>query len=66
MEWPPKSGLQQEFPEIDRAAWFRLDEAISKLHKGQAEFIERLAKKLAVKVPKDRPELPPAQQVLFG
>ncbi len=35
MEWPPKSGRLQSFPEVDRAAWFTLDEAENKLHKGQ-------------------------------
>jgi predicted NUDIX family NTP pyrophosphohydrolase len=42
MEWPPRSGRVQEFPEIDRAAWFRLDEARSKLVKGQVPFLDRL------------------------
>ena len=42
MEWPPRSGRVQEFPEIDRAAWFRLDEARSRLVKGQVPFLDRL------------------------
>ena len=42
MEWPPRSGRVQEFPEIDRAAWFGLDEARSKLVKGQVPFLDRL------------------------
>jgi predicted NUDIX family NTP pyrophosphohydrolase len=42
VEWPPRSGRLQEFPEIDRAAWFGLDEARSKLVKGQVPFLDRL------------------------
>jgi predicted NUDIX family NTP pyrophosphohydrolase len=43
MEWPPRSGRRQEFPEIDRAEWFSLDEARAKLVTAQAELIDRLA-----------------------
>jgi predicted NUDIX family NTP pyrophosphohydrolase len=42
MEWPPRSGRQQEFPEIDRAAWFALDEAREKINSAQAAFLDRL------------------------
>lgn len=42
MEWPPKSGRMGEFPEIDRAAWFSIDEARRKILKGQAPFLDRL------------------------
>jgi predicted NUDIX family NTP pyrophosphohydrolase len=42
LEWPPRSGRRQVFPEIDRAAWFDLDEAATKLLAGQARFLERL------------------------
>ena len=42
MEWPPRSGRQQEFPEIDRAEWFPVDEARAKLNPAQAEFLDRL------------------------
>jgi len=42
MEWPPRSGRTQEFPEIDRAGWFGLDEAREKLNPAQAAFIDRL------------------------
>jgi predicted NUDIX family NTP pyrophosphohydrolase len=42
LEWPPKSGQTQEFPEVDRANWFRLEEARVRIHKGQIEFLERL------------------------
>lgn len=42
MEWPPKSGKTQSFPEIDRAAWFGVADARHKILKGQALFIDRL------------------------
>jgi predicted NUDIX family NTP pyrophosphohydrolase len=42
MEWPPRSGRRQEFPEIDRAAWFSIAEARAKILKGQAVFMDRL------------------------
>ena len=42
MEWPPKSGVMREFPEIDRAEWFDLAKARRKIQKGQAGFIDRL------------------------
>ena len=35
LEWPPRSGQVRQFPEVDRAAWFDLAEARSKIHKGQ-------------------------------
>lgn len=46
MEWPPRSGRTQEFPEVDRAGWFGLDEARPKLLRGQLGFIDRLLKLL--------------------
>ena len=46
MEWPPRSGRRQSFPEIDRAAWFRVAEARKKILKGQALFIDRLLQAL--------------------
>jgi predicted NUDIX family NTP pyrophosphohydrolase len=46
MEWPPRSGRRQSFPEIDRAAWFGATEAREKILKGQAAFIERLLEAL--------------------
>ena len=45
MEWPPKSGKKQSFPEIDRAGWFEVDEAKLKINIAQAAFIEELASK---------------------
>jgi predicted NUDIX family NTP pyrophosphohydrolase len=42
MEWPPRSGRSGEFPEVDRAGWFPIDEARHKIIKGQAPFLDRL------------------------
>ena len=45
-EWPPKSGRQQEFAEVDRAAWFPMEEAGRKILKGQAPLLGELRRKL--------------------
>jgi predicted NUDIX family NTP pyrophosphohydrolase len=42
MEWPPKSGRKQSFPEVDRAEWFSPDAAREKILASQREFIDRL------------------------
>ena len=47
MEWPPKSGRLQVFPEIDRAGWFAIGEARGKILKGQVVFLDRLQAALA-------------------
>jgi len=47
LEWPPRSGRVQQFPEIDRAAWVPLATARTKLVKGQVVFLDRLAAHLA-------------------
>jgi predicted NUDIX family NTP pyrophosphohydrolase len=46
LEWPPGSGVTREFPEVDRAAWFALDVARTKLVRGQAGFLDRLEEQL--------------------
>jgi predicted NUDIX family NTP pyrophosphohydrolase len=43
MEWPRGSGVQAEFPEVDRVRWFTLGKAAGRLYVGQAEFLSRLA-----------------------
>ena len=43
MEWPPRSGQQQEFPEVDRAEWFSIDNARRKINKAQIELLDQLA-----------------------
>jgi predicted NUDIX family NTP pyrophosphohydrolase len=47
MEWPPKSGRTQSFPEIDRVEWFDLVEARTRLKAAQVPFIDRLVEALA-------------------
>ena len=42
LEWPPRSGRRQAFPEVDRAGWFSLDAAREKLNPAQAPFVDRL------------------------
>lgn len=46
MEWPPRSGRKQAFPEVDRAAWFPLDEARVKMLPSQAPLLDRLVSAL--------------------
>lgn len=46
LEWPPRSGREQEFPEVDRAEWFDLDEARRRILPAQAEFLDRLLDRL--------------------
>lgn len=48
MEWPPRSGRQQEFPEVDRAEWFDLETAREKILPAQAEFLDRLVEHLSL------------------
>jgi predicted NUDIX family NTP pyrophosphohydrolase len=47
LEWPPRSGRTQEFPEIDRAAWFDLPTARAKIVKGQVPLLDALERALA-------------------
>ena len=42
LEWPPRSGRVQEFPEVDRTAWLGVDEARAKLVRGQVPYLQRL------------------------
>jgi predicted NUDIX family NTP pyrophosphohydrolase len=42
IEWPPRSGLRQTFPEVDRASWFTIAEARAKLLAAQVPLLERL------------------------
>jgi predicted NUDIX family NTP pyrophosphohydrolase len=46
MEWPPRSGVVGEFPEVDRAEWMRLAEAREKLNPGQVPLIDHLEEQL--------------------
>jgi predicted NUDIX family NTP pyrophosphohydrolase len=47
MEWPRGSGRVQQFPEMDRAAWFPLDQAAVKLTRGQVPILQDLTEALA-------------------
>ena len=47
LEWPPRSGRLQSFPEVDRAAWFTLPEAREKINKGQSALLDELEQRLA-------------------
>jgi predicted NUDIX family NTP pyrophosphohydrolase len=42
IEWPPRSGKRQNFPEIDRAEWFDLASAREKINEAQRVFLDRL------------------------
>ena len=53
MQWPPRSGREQTFPEVDRAGWFSPEVAREKLIPAQATFVDRLLERLA-----DRPPAP--------
>lgn len=46
LEWPPRSGKKQTFPEIDKAVWFDLETAKMKINPGQANLINELALKI--------------------
>ena len=46
LEWPPRSGRTQEFPEVDRAGWFGLEDAREKVNPAQGAFLDRLRDRL--------------------
>ena len=46
LEWPPRSGVMREFPEVDRADWFTLDDARERINPAQAVFLDRLREEL--------------------
>ena len=48
IEWPPRSGRQQEYPEVDRVAWFPIDEARLKIQRGQAALLDQLLQILGI------------------
>ncbi|MFZ0088566.1 MAG: NUDIX domain-containing protein [Solirubrobacteraceae bacterium] len=49
MQWPPRSGRMQEFPEVDQAQWFGLDDARARINPAQGELLDRLAQSLAAR-----------------
>ena len=48
MEWPPRSGKMRQFPEVDRAGFFSLEEARRKINAAQTAFLDRLIEKLNI------------------
>ena len=56
MEWPKGSGIIREFPEIDKARWFSINEAYGKILKSQKPFLDRLVKVLNYDISKKRYE----------
>jgi predicted NUDIX family NTP pyrophosphohydrolase len=46
LEWPPRSGVVLQFPEVDRGAWLDPAEALRKIHKGQRAIVEQLLRSL--------------------
>jgi predicted NUDIX family NTP pyrophosphohydrolase len=46
LEWPPRSGRRVEFPEVDRAAWFDLEEAARRILAGQRPLLDRLGERV--------------------
>jgi predicted NUDIX family NTP pyrophosphohydrolase len=46
LEWPPRSGLMSEFPEVDRAQWFSLEQARERINQGQVPLLARLEEAL--------------------
>jgi predicted NUDIX family NTP pyrophosphohydrolase len=55
IEWPPHSGKQREFPEIDRAAFFTIMDAKEKMHTAEFEFVSRLESILSDHAPRAKP-----------
>lgn len=45
MEWPPRSGMMREFPEVDRAAWFPIEDAQRKIVAGQRAILNELVER---------------------
>jgi predicted NUDIX family NTP pyrophosphohydrolase len=58
LEWPPRSGKTAEFPEVDKAAWHSIDEALEKISKGQMSILAALVKRLEAEArgPKAKPD----------
>ena len=65
MQWPPRSGKTQSFPEIDRGDWFDLPRAAQKLFPPNVVFLERLADLLQVPFGSEEIPDPPSQASLF-
>ena len=57
LEWPPRSGKTAEFPEVDKAAWHSIDEALEKISKGQISILDALVKRLEAEARDPKTEL---------
>lgn len=66
MEWPPRSGRQQAFPEVDRGEWFNLAAARIKILPGQIEFLNELMLILGIPSCQDEGPQSPSQTSLFS
>jgi predicted NUDIX family NTP pyrophosphohydrolase len=53
MEWPPRSGQLQEFPEVDRAEWLTLEQARERINPAQAALLDRLEQMVGAQPPVD-------------
>jgi predicted NUDIX family NTP pyrophosphohydrolase len=51
LEWPPRSGKSRDFPEVDRAAYFGIEQALQKMHPAELPFIQRLLEQLRAPAP---------------
>ena len=65
MEWPPKSGQTQRFPEVDRGSWFSIGEATKRILRGQVPILEELSSVLDIPIDFDVEEPPESQGELF-
>ena len=62
MEWPPKSGRMESFPEVNKAAWLQPGEARLKIVKGQVPLLEKLVELLGLELPPPAEEAPVAPE----
>jgi predicted NUDIX family NTP pyrophosphohydrolase len=65
LEWPPRSGKKIEMPEVDKADWIPAAIAVTKMHKGQDIFVERLTEHLGIEMGAPEVSSEPAQSSLF-
>ena len=56
IEWPPKSGRMQTFPELDRVEWFDVEAARTRIIAAQRQFLDRLLDHLSDPVERERPD----------
>lgn len=66
IEWPPRSGRKQAFPEVDRAAWFPGPIAVQKITPGQVPLLMQLLEKLGASIPPAPPPKPKRRPARSG